>query len=94
MWWRFDVAMGDMQLWSRLQKGAADSLDGDPCINDPPRIMRLPGFVNTKPERNGARAELVACIAERTYPVDEFPERAETTRPEPSPVGRMIRRTW
>jgi hypothetical protein len=40
--------MTDLGEWSRLQKEIAARVGSDPVINDPPRIMRLPGFVNHK----------------------------------------------
>lgn len=48
MYWRLDEPLMDLARWSRLQKGLAARLGGDPSVHDPPRIMRLPGFPNSK----------------------------------------------
>jgi len=45
-YWRLDAPLTDLSVWSDLQKRLAELLAADPVVHDPPRIMRLPGFVN------------------------------------------------
>jgi hypothetical protein len=47
-YWRLSEPIFDMDLWSKLQKRLIALLDSDAAIHDPPRIMRLPGFINHK----------------------------------------------
>lgn len=47
-YWRLAEPLTDLSLWSVLQKRLIASLDSDGAIHDPPRIMRLPGFINHK----------------------------------------------
>jgi len=47
-YWRLDEAITDLAYWSQLQKRLARLLGSDSKVSDPPRIMRLPGFLNHK----------------------------------------------
>jgi len=47
-YWRLKETIKDMGLWSNLQKRLICLLNSDNAIHDPPRIMRLPGFINHK----------------------------------------------
>ena len=52
-YWRLDedavsVKEMDASTWSAYQRGLIAALNSDPAIKDPSRIMRLPGFLNTK----------------------------------------------
>ncbi len=38
----------DLDTWERWQKDLISLLKSDPAIHDSPRVMRLPGFINTK----------------------------------------------
>ena len=42
------VSQMDPASWAAYQRGLIAALNSDPSIKDPPRIMRLPGFLNTK----------------------------------------------
>ncbi len=47
-YWRLAEPLSDLDIWTRFQRDLARVLGSDPCIHDPPRIMRLPGLVNHK----------------------------------------------
>jgi hypothetical protein len=47
-YWRLAEPITDLCLWSAMQKRLIALLDSDKAIHDPPRIMRLPGFINHK----------------------------------------------
>jgi hypothetical protein len=49
-WWRLTEPVTDLAAWTARQKGLARLLGGDSKCSDPARVMRLPGFVNTKPK--------------------------------------------
>lgn len=49
----------DDVLLKRTLKGLAIALEADPKVAEFARIMRLPGFKNMKPERNGAVCEVI-----------------------------------
>ncbi len=71
-WWRLDQPLTEPKLWSVLQKSLAESLEADVAgTSGWPRIMRLPGFVNTKYEHKPV-AELVDVDASRVYSLDKL----------------------
>ena len=47
-YWKLHTPVEDMDYWRWIQKGLIDTLDSDKRIHNPERIMRLPGFRNTK----------------------------------------------
>ncbi len=49
--WRLLEPVTDLGEWSALQKRLIRLLESDPTIHDPPRIMRLPGFLNVNGNR-------------------------------------------
>ena len=59
VYWRLEYPIEDNETFTSIQKGLISLLDSDGKVHDPPRVMRLPGTVNRKPERNGARCELI-----------------------------------
>ncbi len=86
-YWRLNQPLTDLDLWSRIQRRIIGQLDSDPAIHDPPRIMRLPGFVNHKYD-DRPRAYIVEAIPERTYPLAEFePAGAVTAGSSTSRIG-------
>lgn len=72
-YWKLAEPMVDLAEWTKRQKALIAKVDSDPKIHDAPRIMRVPGFVNRKPERHGAMATLIDCRPERVYDIDQFP---------------------
>lgn len=59
----------DISVFRRFQRGLIQLFIGegiDPSIHDPPRIMRLPGFVNHNPPA-GVRAEIIESDSALTY---------------------------
>lgn len=56
-----------------ILRGLFAALDGDPeYVKSVASVMRLPGLVNTKPERNGALVTVTHFEAERRYPLSAF----------------------
>jgi hypothetical protein len=53
-------------------------LGSDDKIHDPPRVMRLPGFMNTKPPL--ARCGILECYPEKRHPLELFPRAVEPPR--------------
>lgn len=85
-YWRLAEPI-DPASWSGLQRGLAAMLDSDTKITDPPRVMRLPGTVNRKPARNGARCEILQLAGDH-YELAEFADCAAIglQPPDASPV--------
>ncbi len=76
-WWRLSEPATDMKAWRATQKTLASRLGSDKSINDPPRIMRLPGFTNHKyPEK--PVATVVEVAPDRVCAVEAL--RAMTTK--------------
>ena len=70
LYWRLVEPMTDLEAWRTLQKRLIQLLGSDPSIHDPPRIMRLPGFVNL----NGAPApcRIIDADGDRRYGLAEI----------------------
>jgi hypothetical protein len=50
LWWRLAEPITDMEAWTRCQKKLAGDIGSDSVVSDAPRLMRVPGYVNTKYE--------------------------------------------
>ena len=57
-----EVHPGNTDAIKRTLKGLALACGGDTAVSDLNRSLRLPGTINTKPERGGAVCELVDSI--------------------------------
>ena len=68
-YWRLNEPTSDLAGWNAVQRGLIGALGTDKAIHDPPRIMRVPGSVNTK---NGAVCRVVV-IRDARYDLVEFP---------------------
>jgi hypothetical protein len=47
-YWRLTEPISNMDQWRQLQQRLIATVDSDPAIHDPARIMRLPGLMNHK----------------------------------------------
>lgn len=61
----------DAESVRAMVRGMAVALDSDRKVCNPSRLMRLPGFVNTKPEREGAMCEVLS-FSGMIYPMETF----------------------
>ena len=80
-YWRLAEPLSDLAEWNAVQRGLIAALGTDKAIHDPPRIMRVPGSINTK---NGAACRVVT-IRDAWYALDEFPRDAK-----PAPAERPM----
>jgi len=90
-YWRLDVDLQPEQ-WSRYQKAIIQEavtvdLDVDLKIHDPPRVMRVPGFINHKRSKPSF---LISVTNEATYPLIEFPTPPETTGHKNKSNGKVL----
>ncbi|MGE5612377.1 MAG: DUF3987 domain-containing protein [Bacillota bacterium] len=83
-YWRLREPLMDFRLWRAAQKQLIARLSSDPAIHDPPRIMRLPGFVNHKPPE--AICEIVYTGGER-YTLDQIIGRGKLEQSAPLPTA-------
>jgi hypothetical protein len=74
-WWRLAEPVADLAEWTRRQKALAKLLGADLSCTDAPRIMRLPGFRNTK-YQTAPLCVVADSEADRIYSLDEFPDGA------------------
>jgi len=84
VYWRLAEALSDLAQWRARQKALIQKLGSDDKIHDAPRVMRLPGFTNTKPPL--APCTIVQCHPERRYSFGEFPPAVELERSRASAV--------
>ena len=71
-WWRLDQPITDRKLHGRLLKALAAALPSDEAgTSGWPRVMRVPGYSNTKYEHKPV-AELVDVDASRVYSLSEL----------------------
>jgi hypothetical protein len=56
-----------------ILRGLCEALGGDPqYVKSPASVMRLPGSINTKPDRNGATVTVLEIDSECRYPLEQF----------------------
>jgi|GEM_PF-1037173 hypothetical protein len=88
-YWRLAEPLSDLPQWTAAQKQLIAALQSDKAIHDPPRIMRLPGFLNVKNDPHVA-CRIVRADAESRYSLDsllatlpaaELPEPKQTSVP-------------
>ncbi len=72
-WWRLSEPCLDMDIHCAYQKALAARLGSDKCIHDAPRLMRLPGFVNTKYDHRPL-CYVAAVDTDNTYSLADFPD--------------------
>lgn len=70
-YWKLEEPVGNMDAWRERQRGIAQSLDGDPVVINPSRIMRLAGTVNFPPQHKLAKGYRVELTSLRTQFADE-----------------------
>ena len=75
-WWRLSEPCHDMDLHCAYQKALASRLGSDKCIHDAPRLMRLPGFVNTKYDHKPL-CYVASLDTDNTYSLSDFPDPTE-----------------
>ena len=90
-YWRLNVPINDMAVWIELQKRLIATLNSDKSIHDPPRIMRLPGYVNHKEPR--ADAKIVFAVSERRYDAGDIEKYLETPQTFSKPVSKPVSKT-
>lgn len=71
-YWRLTEPFTDLDAWSAWQKDLAALLDSDPAVHDPPRIMRLPGFINLKEPERPVLCAIINANATRVYDLSDF----------------------
>lgn len=99
-YWLLRVPLTDAAEWTQRQKAMiAMCPSADRAIHDPPRVMRAPGYMNTKkPE---AMCTLAECDPERRHEINIFPEGVAATESPPTLAapagsderGKLSRRT-
>lgn len=81
-------------------RGLAKAVRGDTSVAELARVLRLPGTVNTKPNRNGARCEVIDILPHVTrledYAMyrDELPPRRPTVRVDLPDGARLNLPRW
>jgi putative DNA primase/helicase len=87
-YWRLATTLADLSLWTRLQRAVIVALASDRLIHNPERVMRLPGFTNTKPPP--APALLIEANPDRVYALDDLPAPIPLPQPRQSPPPREV----
>ena len=75
--------------WTAAQQRIALLLKSDGSVTDAPRVMRVPGFINTKPKYpHRPRVQLHEANRERRYELAVFlPDHSGLT---PAPAGKKL----
>jgi len=86
-YWLLSEPMTNLGDWTATIKGIIKAVGSDKSVHDAPRVMRLPGTRNQKPERPGRPWCRIASAADTRHPIDTFvlsvPSRSITTTPQP-----------
>ncbi|MCC7313267.1 MAG: DUF3987 domain-containing protein [Planctomycetes bacterium] len=88
-YWRLEEPIKDLALWSEYQKSLIGIVGSDPAIHDPPRIMRLPGFLNVKSAPVLTR--IIEVDAKQRYPLSSVTAlitKQPKVRPDNPPASR------
>lgn len=72
-YWRLDGSFRDLDAWRARQLGLIRKLNTDGSIQNPNRLMRLPGFRNVK-YASRPMASLIDADPARVYGIEEFPD--------------------
>lgn len=63
----------DKQKITHILHGLFKALDGDEAyVKSVASVMRLPDSINTKPDRNGAKVQVIECHPDRRYALSSF----------------------
>jgi hypothetical protein len=68
-YWSLLEPITDLAEWKAIQKRLIQVLHSDPAIHDPPRVMRLPGFLNVKREPH-VFCRIIDADPQRRYPLN------------------------
>ena len=82
VYWQLEDPCQNMDAWRELQKSIAASLQTDPVVINPSRIMRVAGTVSWPSEKKKAKGYIPELVTMRT----EF-----STDRDPQPIERMVR---
>ncbi|HUU19744.1 MAG TPA: phage/plasmid primase, P4 family [Sedimentisphaerales bacterium] len=85
-YWRLVDPINDLEKWTQYQKRLIATLGSDKSIHDPPRIMRLPGFMNHKAPV--ADAKINFAENSRRYDIQDLEEHLVALPSEPVPVSK------
>ena len=83
-YWRLFAPL-EPGFWSDTQKRLNATVKSDPSIKNPERIMRLPGFLNTKSEPY-VMCEVVYIEPDKVYDIDGLSKLLVELKPEPEPI--------
>lgn len=70
-----------LEEFSSMQKALSQKFDGDPAVNDLPRVMRLPGFLHHKDPARPFMSSLVKISPENVYGLEELKRALELDEP-------------
>ncbi|NJL57765.1 hypothetical protein HC928_23510 [bacterium] len=78
------------QKIGRVMQGLFSALGGDEgYVKSVASVMRLPGSINTKPDRDGAAVEITDWHPDRRYPLDCFDWLEVQPRPKVERIGSL-----
>ena len=72
-YWLLVEPITDMAAWTATMKAIIKATGSDKSVHDAPRIMRLPGTANVKPERPGRPMCHIVSMNEVRHPASAFP---------------------
>lgn len=72
-YWLLVEPITDMAAWTATMKAIIKATGSDKSVHDAPRIMRLPGTANVKPERPGRPMCHIVSMNELRHPAGAFP---------------------
>lgn len=83
------VTPDNIHTIKQVIKGMAVYLHGDTSVSDLARVLRMPGTINTKPERNGAKCTILSAI-DGEFTFDQFLDYREYAPNERRAITREI----
>lgn len=92
--WRVEpveITKENRPIAEQILRGMAVFLKSDTSVAEVARILRMPGTINTKPERNGARCEIIDLLPGE-YAIEDFLSYADYAAPKQRPLERDLPR--
>lgn len=86
-YWLLSEPITDMAAWTATMKGIIAATGSDKSVHDAPRIMRLPGTLNVKPERPERPPCHIVSMNDTRHPLAAFPVKAAAKK-QAAPVTR------
>lgn len=90
-YWLLTEPIADMAAWTATMKAIIAAVGSDHAVHDAPRVMRLPGTRNVKPEYSGSPMCRIVSLNDSRHQIAAFPSKALQHRKTYTPSDALPR---